>query len=228
VKRNTNNLWKKRGENKRRGKKHNKDHKGKHSGSKKKQEDRNERSRSDRHQGKNQRKTAEDKKKANQAAAAKKKAQQHTKMNMKQIREAKTMGSLAGIATLRRSGDVMIQDADTHKIVTSTFTVGPLALEVSKTYGRGQARTVRTAKAVTEVMFGTMQIKVKPDGSAHVKKVVFKNPESVEVKGSITDKRQRSDTYLKNSVKRMRPIAAQKILKTARYVLKAPSSVRRN
>lgn len=148
--------------------------------------------------------------------------------NNKEVREAKTMGSLAGIATLRRSGDVVIEDVETHKIVSSTFQVGPLALEVSKTYGRGQARTVRTAKAVTEEMFGTMQIKVKPDGSAHVKKVVFQNPESVEIKGSITDKRQRSDTYLRNSVKRMRPVAAQKILKTARYVLKAPSSIRRN
>ena len=47
--------------------------------------------------------------------------------------EAKSMGSLAGIATLRRSGDVVVGDEESHKIVTSTFTVGPLQLEVSKT-----------------------------------------------------------------------------------------------
>ena len=110
---------------------------------------------------------------------------------------------------------------------------------------------------------------VKPDGSAHVKKVVFKKPEQVilhcrcrpqstnshfcqnfqvDVLGSISDQKKRSDTYLKNSVNKMRPIAAQKILKTARsaflfflplslehesncfgfrYVLKAPSTVER-
>merc|ERR1712045_813453 len=141
--------------------------------------------------------------------------------------ETKSMGSLAGIATLRRSGDVVVGDEESHKIVTSTFTVGPLQLEVSKTYGEGKARTVRTAKASTDVMSGTMVLKVKPDGSAHVKKVVFKKPVQVDVLGSISDQKKRSDTYLKNSVNKMRPIAAQKILKTARYVLKAPSTVER-
>merc|ERR1712113_1248541 len=141
--------------------------------------------------------------------------------------ETKSMGSLAGIATLRRSGDVVVGDEESPKIVTSTFTVGPLQLEVSKTYGEGKARTVRTAKASTDVMSGTMVLKVKPDGSAHVKKVVFKKPEQVDVLGSISDQKKRSDTYLKNSVNKMRPIAAQKILKTARYVLKAPSTVER-
>merc|ERR1712020_616596 len=95
--------------------------------------------------------------------------------------ETKSMGSLAGIATLRRSGDVVVGDEESHKIVTSAFTVGPLQLEVSKTYGEGKARTVRTAKASTDVMSGTMVLKVKPDGSAHVKKVVFKKPEQVDV-----------------------------------------------
>ena len=62
----------------------------------------------------------------------------------------------------------------------------------------------------------TNVLKVKPDGSAHVKKVVFKKPEQVDVLGSISVQKKRSNTYLRNSVNRMRPIAAQKILKTAR------------
>merc|ERR1712037_942619 len=85
-------------------------------------------------------------------------------MGQRKEEEAKSMGSLAGIATLRRSGDVMVGDEESHKIVTSTFTVGPLQLEVSKTYGEGKARTVRTAKASTDVMSGTMVLKVKPEG----------------------------------------------------------------
>merc|ERR1719334_1881078 len=141
--------------------------------------------------------------------------------------ETKSMGSLAGIATLRRSGDVKVVDEESHKTVTSKFTVGPLQLEVSKTYGHGKERTIKTAKASTDVMSGIMVLKVKPDGSAHVKKVVFQKPEQVDVLGSISDQKKRSDTYLKNSVNKMRPIAAQKILKTARYVLKAPGTVER-
>jgi len=146
--------------------------------------------------------------------------------NKEVTKESKVMGSLAGIATLRRSGDVTVIDDENHKVVTSSFTVGPLQLEVSKTLGQGKSRTVRTAKATTDVMTGTMVLKVKPDGSAHVKKVVFAKPDHVDVKGSLSDNKPRSMTYLKNSVNRMRPMAAQKILKTARYVLKAPATVK--
>jgi len=148
------------------------------------------------------------------------------KKDQKDQKESKVMGSLAGIATLRRSGDVTVMDEENHKVVTSSFTVGPLQLEVSKTLGQGKSRTVKTAKATTDVMSGTMILKVKPDGSAHVKKVVFAKPENVDVKGSLSADKPRSITYLKNSVNRMRPIAAQKILKTARYVLKAPATVK--
>merc|ERR1712045_58979 len=147
--------------------------------------------------------------------------------NKEADKESKVMGSLAGIATLRRSGDVTGMDEENHKKVESKFTVGPLMLEVSKTIGQGRSRTVRTAKATTDVMTGNMVLKVKPDGSAHVLKVVFAKPDHVDVQGSLSDNKPRSITYLKNSVNRMRPIAAQKILKTARYVLKAPSTVER-
>ena len=68
-------------------------------------------------------------------------------------------------------------------------------------------------------------LKVKPDGSAHVKKVVFKEPENVDVKGSLSDNKPRNLRYLKNSVNKMRPLAAIRVLKTARYVLKSPNSL---
>merc|ERR1712073_125352 len=75
--------------------------------------------------------------------------------------EEKMLGSLSGIATLRREGDVAVKDEDNHKIVVSEFSVGPLQLEVSKVYGKGKARTIRSAKAITDVMSGTMTLKVK-------------------------------------------------------------------
>merc|ERR1712049_44276 len=139
-------------------------------------------------------------------------------------KDEKMMGSLSGIATLRREGDVLVKEEENHKIITSEFNVGPLQLEVSKMYGKGQARTVKSAKAITEVMSGTMTLKVKPDGSAHVKKVVFKEPENVDVKGSLSDNKPRNLRYLKNSVNKMRPLAAIRVLKTARYVLKSPNT----
>merc|ERR1711882_1308 len=101
----------------------------------------------------------------------------------------------------------MVKDEDNHKIVVSEFSVGPLQLEVSKVYGKG--------KAITDVMSGTMTLKVKPDGTAHVKKVVFKEPENVDVKGSLSNNKPRTLRTLKNSVNKMRPLAAIRILKTA-------------
>jgi len=57
------------------------------------------------------------------------------------VKDEKMMGSLSGIATLRREGDVMVKEEENHKVITSEFNVGPLQLEVSKMYGKGQART---------------------------------------------------------------------------------------
>lgn len=178
-------------------------------------------------EGARNKQSGNNKKRKNQNKNTKGKNRQ--KGNGKNARDGKgqqkpAMGSLSGMATLRRDGDVKITNADNHKTVKSSFTVGPLELEVSRKYGNGKGRTVRTAKAVTDVMEGVMQLKVKEDGSAHIINVLFKRPEDVAVSGSLSNDRRRSDTFVKNSVNRMRPLAAQRILKTARYVLKAPQS----
>jgi len=142
------------------------------------------------------------------------------KQKRKDSDEGKAKGSLSGIATLRRSGPVEITEEEDHKIISSEFTVGPLQLEVSKSFGEAKERRVKTAKASTDVMKGVMVLKVKADGSAHVKKVVFKKPDHVDVSGSLSAKERKSETQLRNSFNRSRGLAAQKILKTARYVLK--------
>jgi len=144
------------------------------------------------------------------------------------VSKGKTMGALSGIATLRRSGDVEVMNAEGHVIVKSQFSVGPLQLEVSKSNGNGKDRSVKTAKAITEKLAGKMILKVKTDGSAHVKTVVFQKPEGVNVQGSLGGKQARSDKYLENSLKSIRPVAAQRVLKMARYVLKSPSTVERS
>jgi len=147
------------------------------------------------------------------------------KQKKKDSKEGKARGSLSGIATLRRSGDVVILDEEEHKIVSSEFSVGPLQLEVSKSFGEAKERKMKSAKASTDVMKGMMVVKVKADGSAHVKKVVFKKPEHVDVSGSISEKERKSETQLRNSFNRSRGLAAQKILKTARYVLKSKTDM---
>merc|ERR1712045_741626 len=179
---------------------------------------------------KNKKKGQNKNKKTNKQKNNNKRVKDSKKNTEKKAREGsdgkdeKMVGSLSGIATMMRDGDVTVVDEETHKVVTSEFSVGPLQLQVSKIYGRGKARTVKTAKAITDVMSGTLVLKVKPDGTAHVKKVVFKKPENVEVKGKLSENDPRSLNYLRNSVNKMRPLAAMKVLKTARYVLKSPNS----
>jgi len=161
-----------------------------------------------------------------------KKQNKGKKQSKKQTREdvskGKTMGALSGIATLRRNGDVEVMNADGHVVVKSQFSVGPLQLEVSKQSGRGSSKSVQTAKAITEKLAGKMLLKVKTDGSAHVKSVYFQKPDEVSVKGSLGDKKSRSDRYLENSMKGIRPLAAQRVLKMARFVLRSPSTVERS
>lgn len=178
--------------------------------------------------GKNEKKTPLERTKRNKHSKSEKNEKNKEKSVKKEKFDGKTMGSLAGIATLRRFGDVVVMNSDSHKMVKSEFSIGPLQLEVSKTFGHGQSRSVKTAKAVTEQLTGKMVLKVKPDGSAHVRSVFFKKPEKVEVRGSLGDQKKRSDTFLKNSVGKVRPMAAQRILKMARYVLKSPSNVERS
>merc|ERR1711915_541573 len=137
--------------------------------------------------------------------------------------EEKARGSLSGIATLRRTKDAQIMDENGHKILTSYFAVGPLKLSVTKSLGEGQERTIKTAEATTDVMDGVMVLKVKPDGSAHVKKVEFQKPEKVDVTGSLNDAKERSVSRIKNSFNKSRGLAANKLLKAARYVLKSNS-----
>jgi len=157
-----------------------------------------------------------------------KKPNKSKKQSREDVSKGKTMGALSGIATLRRNGDVEVMNADGHVVVKSQFSVGPLQLEVSKQSGRGSSKSVQTAKAITEKLAGKMLLKVKTDGSAHVKSVYFQKPEEVSVKGSLGDKKSRSDRYLENSMKGIRPLAAQRVLKMARYVLKSPSTVERS
>jgi len=83
----------------------------------------------------------------------------------------------------------------------------------------GQERSVRSAKATTDIMTGEMILKVKPDGSARVQKLGFKRPGNVSVEGRVTDKAERAESFLKRSFNKSKGLAAAKILKMARFVL---------
>merc|ERR1711953_256166 len=190
-----------------------KDSKGKKMESKRKRKNKVERESRSNRKNKNKKKGQNKNKNKNKNKQANEKPKKNNKRGKKNAekkarkgndgKEEKMVGSLSGIATMVRDGDVTVVDEETHKVVTSEFSVGPLQLQVSKIYGRGKARTVKTAKAITDVMSGTLVL---------------------EVKGKLSENDPRSLNYLRNSVNKMRPLAAMKVLKTARYVLKSPNA----
>merc|ERR1712130_335354 len=136
----------------------------------------------------------------------------------------KEMGSLSGIASLKRSGDVKVLKGDGFEVIKSEFHLGPLNLEVTKTSSSKQ-KSVKVARAVTEKLTGQMVIKVKEDGSTIVKSVQFEKPKQVDVRGSLGLEAKESSNLVRRSVLRMRPVAAQRLLKVARTILKEKTEV---
>jgi len=136
--------------------------------------------------------------------------------------QKREMGSLSGIASLKRDGDVSVyRNQEGTDIIKSEFTLGPLSLEVTKTDGGvGKAQNIKIARAVTEKLKGKMVIKVKSDGSTHVKSVKFEKPQQVDVRGSLGLKKEESSELATQSINKIRPVAAQRLLKIARSIIR--------
>merc|ERR1719468_920416 len=141
----------------------------------------------------------------------------------------KEMGSLSGIASLKRHGDVKVyKNSEGHEIIHSEFFIGPLSLEVTKsTNGNGKSKNVKVARAVTEKLKGKMVIKVKSDGSATVRSVHFEKPQQVNVRGSLNMKTNESKNLAEKSYARLRPVAAQRLLKIAKSLVRNKTTVQK-
>jgi len=163
-------------------------------------------------------KKSENKKHHNTKRVAKNKKKSH-----------KEMGSLSGIASLKRHGDVKVyKNSEGHEIIHSEFFIGPLSLEVTKsTNGNGKSKNVKVARAVTEKLKGKMVIKVKSDGSATVRSVHFEKPQQVNVRGSLNMKTNESKNLAEKSYARLRPVAAQRLLKIAKSIVRNKTTVQK-
>ena len=105
-------------------------------------------------------------------------------------------GTLTGLATLRRAGDVSFTSGKDQKILSCQFTVGPLQLEVSKSvsfyclckkyllnysrdrpfqFGSGGSRTLRTAAARTGLLTAEMRLGVEQGGAASIVRLALTN-----------------------------------------------------
>ena len=111
---------------------------------------------------------------------------------------------LHGMSSLNRTGDVLIFFHESgERTVQCPFSLGPLELVVSKSVASPPGKRVkrRSAKAVTELMLGLMDIRVDPSaaagsGKAEITDVIFDEPGGVDVQGSLKRRANTKDEHI--------------------------------
>lgn len=95
----------------------------------------------------------------------------------------KAEGSLSGLASLKRVGNVkVISDAEgRNSTIKAKFTLGPLTLRVEKSFKRGSVRSVKSATARTNEMIGRIKFSVLDD-RATLMSIKVQQPKQVSIK----------------------------------------------
>ncbi|CAH2106330.1 unnamed protein product [Euphydryas editha] len=93
----------------------------------------------------------------------------------------KAKGTLYGLSSLRRSGDVAVSIMSDHTTVKSNFAVGPLILRVEKEVGRGAKKELKSATATTAEMMGKLTLRVNNQGVASLHSIKVLQPKQVRV-----------------------------------------------
>ncbi|XP_030239274.1 uncharacterized protein LOC108652562 isoform X2 [Drosophila navojoa] len=104
----------------------------------------------------------------------------------------KAEGSLSGLASLKRVGNVkVISDAEgRNSTIKARFTLGPLTLRVEKSFKRGSVRNVKSATARTNEMIGRIKFSVLDD-RATLMSIKVQQPKQVEVESKDNHDRTR-------------------------------------
>lgn len=95
-------------------------------------------------------------------------------------------GTLHGLSTLRRHGNVRVTPNADYIAVRSNFVLGPLVLKVEKSFGRGTKRETKRATATTTQMIGRINLRIVND-SATLHSIKVQQPKQVN---AASDRRQ--------------------------------------
>ncbi|KAL4704942.1 hypothetical protein ACJJTC_013399 [Scirpophaga incertulas] len=90
-------------------------------------------------------------------------------------------GTLYGLSSLRRVGDVSVNIMTNKTMVKSNFAVGPLILRVEKEVGRGAKKELKSATATTAEMTGKITLMVNTQGVATLHSIKVLQPKQVRV-----------------------------------------------
>ncbi|XP_027210702.2 uncharacterized protein [Penaeus vannamei] len=152
----------------------------------------------------------------------KKNSKKGGKKGRKSSKARTTRAFVTGLATLARSGDVIVRNSENNKLIKANFRMGPIDLKVSRKFGKGKDAVTRNARAGSPQLEGRIAIKISPNGRAKVSAFKVKKPAIVKVDGNLSraDKDSTNNNFMENSIGKFAPYAAQKLKLASRAVLK--------
>lgn len=106
------------------------------------------------------------------------KRQPLTKQSSSGQKKGRARGTLYGLSTLRRQGNVRVNVLGDHTNVKSNFVLGPLVLKVEKAFGRGAKRELKSATATTTQMIGRISLRII-NGAATLHSIKVQQPKQV-------------------------------------------------
>lgn len=101
-----------------------------------------------------------------------------TPLKQQQLQPNRARGTLYGLATLRRQGNVRVNPMADFITVRSNFVLGPLVLKVEKAFGKGTKRELKSATATTTQMIGRINLRIV-NGAATLHSIKVQQPKQV-------------------------------------------------
>ncbi|XP_061402725.1 serine/threonine-protein kinase pakF-like, partial [Musca vetustissima] len=135
----------------------------------------------------------------------------------------KAEGSLSGLASLKRVGNVkVVTDPEgRNSTIKAKFTLGPLILRVEKSFKRGGVENVKSATARTNEMIGRIKFSVVND-RATLMSIKVQQPKQVEVESK--DNHDRTREFVWRRTPKIAKLVNEK-LKIAAETFFAPQGV---
>lgn len=125
-------------------------------------------------------------------------------------------GTLYGLSSLRRTGDVAVNIMSDHTTVKSNFAVGPLILRVQKEVEHGAKKDIRSATATTAEMLGKLTLRVNNKGVASLHNIKVLQPKQVRVDSNNESTRE----LVWQRSARIAHMVSQKLLSASRPMFK--------
>jgi len=144
----------------------------------------------------------------------------NNKTNNKRQGRSNNKVVLHGMSHIAREGDVRLFNMKNGRTLITEFTIGPVELDVTRTFGSGE-ESKATASATK--LKGKMKLKINKEGKPKIKNLKIKGPNIKDITTSGSVARGESNSsgkgFIKKSVKKLSPTAAKKLLRAAKAII---------